>query len=174
MYSFESLTFFFLLQSKREAMMFYPTDPNEKFGLFALRLGKYKAHFYTRGTVGFTYIIFVEISQSSFIPRSDLRCFLAPASLCLCIRLQPQRYYPRPGLLSNCSPQGPRPPSSFWPGGRPLGALPPTFWGRPWPWSRVGENQENQGAVWVLHGVRREPDIKRDGPGPGALLQSHV
>lgn len=36
-------------KSKREAMMFYPTDPSEKYGLFALRLGKYKAHFYTRG-----------------------------------------------------------------------------------------------------------------------------
>ncbi|MEQ2299015.1 hypothetical protein AMECASPLE_011232 [Ameca splendens] len=36
-------------KSKREVMMFYPTDPNEKLGLFALRLGKYKAHFYTRG-----------------------------------------------------------------------------------------------------------------------------
>lgn len=30
-------------------MMFYPIDPNEKYGLFAVRLGKYKAHFYTRG-----------------------------------------------------------------------------------------------------------------------------
>lgn len=39
----------FDLQSKREAMMFYPTDPSEKLGLFALRLGKYKAHFFTRG-----------------------------------------------------------------------------------------------------------------------------
>lgn len=38
-----------LLQSKREAMMFYPTDPSEMYGLFALRLGKYKAHYYTRG-----------------------------------------------------------------------------------------------------------------------------
>ncbi|XP_067091181.1 arylsulfatase A [Osmerus mordax] len=36
-------------KSKREAMMFYPTDPSEKYGIFALRLGKYKAHFYTRG-----------------------------------------------------------------------------------------------------------------------------
>ncbi|KAM9854888.1 arylsulfatase A [Aulostomus maculatus] len=36
-------------QSKRETMMFYPTDPKEQYGLFALRLGKYKAHFYTRG-----------------------------------------------------------------------------------------------------------------------------
>ncbi|XP_034735813.1 arylsulfatase A isoform X2 [Etheostoma cragini] len=36
-------------KSKRETMVFYPTDPTEKYGLFALRLGKYKAHFYTRG-----------------------------------------------------------------------------------------------------------------------------
>lgn len=35
--------------SKRETMMFYPTDPSEMYGLFAVRLGKYKAHFYTRG-----------------------------------------------------------------------------------------------------------------------------
>lgn len=39
-----------ILQSKRETMMFYPIDPSEKYGLFALRLGKYKAHFYTQGT----------------------------------------------------------------------------------------------------------------------------
>lgn len=38
------------LQSKRETMVFYPTDPSEMYGLYALRLGKYKAHFYTRGT----------------------------------------------------------------------------------------------------------------------------
>uniref|UniRef100_A0A1A7YGJ7 Arylsulfatase A n=1 Tax=Iconisemion striatum TaxID=60296 RepID=A0A1A7YGJ7_9TELE len=36
-------------KSKREAMMFYPIDPKEKYGLFAVRLGKYKAHFYTQG-----------------------------------------------------------------------------------------------------------------------------
>uniref|UniRef100_A0A1A8MBM9 Arylsulfatase A n=1 Tax=Nothobranchius pienaari TaxID=704102 RepID=A0A1A8MBM9_9TELE len=36
-------------KSKREAMMFYPIDPNEKYGLFAVRLGKFKAHFYTQG-----------------------------------------------------------------------------------------------------------------------------
>ncbi|KAK5867535.1 hypothetical protein PBY51_012013 [Eleginops maclovinus] len=36
-------------KGKRETMMFYPTDPSEMYGLFALRLGKYKAHFYTRG-----------------------------------------------------------------------------------------------------------------------------
>ncbi|KAM6961419.1 arylsulfatase A [Aplochiton taeniatus] len=36
-------------KSKRESMIFYPVDPSEKYSLFALRLGKYKAHFYTRG-----------------------------------------------------------------------------------------------------------------------------
>nr|XP_043893021.1 arylsulfatase A-like [Solea senegalensis] len=38
-------------KSKRETMMFYPTDATEKYGLFALRLGKYKAHFYTQGSI---------------------------------------------------------------------------------------------------------------------------
>lgn len=33
--------------------MFYPVDPTEHYGLFAIRLRKYKAHFYTRGTAGF-------------------------------------------------------------------------------------------------------------------------
>ncbi|XP_061677646.1 arylsulfatase A isoform X2 [Syngnathoides biaculeatus] len=37
-------------KSQREAVMFYPSDPSEALGLFALRLGKYKAHFYTRGS----------------------------------------------------------------------------------------------------------------------------
>ncbi|XP_004069735.1 arylsulfatase A [Oryzias latipes] len=36
-------------KSKREAMMFYPVDPTEQYGLFAIRFGKYKAHFYTQG-----------------------------------------------------------------------------------------------------------------------------
>lgn len=38
-----------MLQSKREAMFYYPDDPNDKYGLFAVRVGKYKAHYYTRG-----------------------------------------------------------------------------------------------------------------------------
>lgn len=37
-------------RSKRETMMFYPVDPTEHYGLFAIRLRKYKAHFYTRGS----------------------------------------------------------------------------------------------------------------------------
>ncbi|XP_028814496.1 arylsulfatase A-like [Denticeps clupeoides] len=36
-------------RSERESMFFYPTDPSEKYGVFAVRLGKYKAHYYTRG-----------------------------------------------------------------------------------------------------------------------------
>lgn len=36
-------------QSQRNTMLFYPTDPTEMYGPFALRMGKYKAHFYTRG-----------------------------------------------------------------------------------------------------------------------------
>lgn len=31
--------------------MFYPVDPSEKNSIHALRLGRYKAHFYTQGTV---------------------------------------------------------------------------------------------------------------------------
>ncbi|XP_028320282.1 arylsulfatase A-like [Gouania willdenowi] len=36
-------------KSKREVMMFYPIHPNKIHGLFAIRLGKYKAHYYTEG-----------------------------------------------------------------------------------------------------------------------------
>ncbi|KAM3609550.1 uncharacterized protein V6R79_016796 [Siganus canaliculatus] len=36
-------------KSKRDTMIFYPINPSKKYGLFALRLGKYKAHFYTQG-----------------------------------------------------------------------------------------------------------------------------
>uniref|UniRef100_A0A3Q4M2S1 Arylsulfatase A n=1 Tax=Neolamprologus brichardi TaxID=32507 RepID=A0A3Q4M2S1_NEOBR len=36
-------------KSKRETVMFYPVNPSEDYGLFAVRLGKYKAHFYTQG-----------------------------------------------------------------------------------------------------------------------------
>lgn len=30
-------------------MFYYPVDPCEKYGVFAVRMGKYKAHYYTRG-----------------------------------------------------------------------------------------------------------------------------
>ncbi|XP_061108607.1 arylsulfatase A [Conger conger] len=36
--------------SKREAMFYYPMFLNETYGLFAVRLGKYKAHYYTQGS----------------------------------------------------------------------------------------------------------------------------
>ena len=34
--------------------MFYPIDPSEMYGVFAIRLEKYKAHFYTQGSKRFT------------------------------------------------------------------------------------------------------------------------
>lgn len=46
---------FFFPQSKRETMMFYPTNPSETYGIFAIRLEKYKAHFYTQGGKCFPY-----------------------------------------------------------------------------------------------------------------------
>uniref|UniRef100_W5NJB0 Arylsulfatase A n=1 Tax=Lepisosteus oculatus TaxID=7918 RepID=W5NJB0_LEPOC len=36
-------------KSRREVMFYYPTDPSENLGVFAVRLRKYKAHYYTRG-----------------------------------------------------------------------------------------------------------------------------
>ncbi|XP_066541396.1 arylsulfatase A [Hoplias malabaricus] len=36
-------------QGNREVMFFYPIDPSEKYSVFAVRWGKYKAHYYTRG-----------------------------------------------------------------------------------------------------------------------------
>lgn len=38
-------------KSKRETMMYYPISPSVTTGLFALRLGKYKAHFFTEGSM---------------------------------------------------------------------------------------------------------------------------
>ncbi|XP_073709875.1 arylsulfatase A [Misgurnus anguillicaudatus] len=40
---------FSLGPSERQAMFYYPTNPSEKYGVFAVRWGKYKAHFYTQG-----------------------------------------------------------------------------------------------------------------------------
>lgn len=172
MYCIHFYFFLLFLQSKRETMVFYPTDPAEKYGLFALRLGKYKAHFYTQGTADFIYIISWNVKKHYHTVRTYV--FVTPACPCLCIRCYPQRYYPGPRLPSICSPQGPRPSSYFRPGGWPLGALPSAPDGKTRPPSPVGEDQESQGAVWSLHGVWRKPDIKRNRPRPGALLQSSV
>ncbi|KAL4617962.1 arylsulfatase A-like [Arapaima gigas] len=46
--------------SERKAVFYYPVDPSEKYGLFAVRVGKYKAHYYTRGS-----------AQSSTTPDQD-------------------------------------------------------------------------------------------------------
>ncbi|XP_048409800.2 arylsulfatase A [Stegostoma tigrinum] len=38
-------------KSKRKAMFYYPVTPSEKLGVFAVRYGKYKAHYYTQGSI---------------------------------------------------------------------------------------------------------------------------
>ncbi|KAM3832717.1 arylsulfatase A [Vipera latastei] len=54
-------------KSPRQTMFFYPTAPDELYGVFAVRYGKYKAHFFTKGSFnsaatpdrdcsGFTYL----------------------------------------------------------------------------------------------------------------------
>lgn len=60
--------------------MFYPTDPSKEFGLFALRLGKYKAHFYTRGTGGFIFPIRWHFKKLNHPVRLEVFWFLTPAS----------------------------------------------------------------------------------------------
>ncbi|XP_069485571.1 arylsulfatase A-like isoform X1 [Ambystoma mexicanum] len=37
--------------SKRKTMFYYPPSPNEAQGVFAVRYGKYKAHFFTQGSL---------------------------------------------------------------------------------------------------------------------------
>ncbi|MGH0149532.1 UNVERIFIED_CONTAM: hypothetical protein FKN15_036251 [Acipenser sinensis] len=39
-----------LCPSMRKTMFYYPVDPSIKLGVFAVRYGKYKAHYYTRGS----------------------------------------------------------------------------------------------------------------------------
>ncbi|KAK9516797.1 hypothetical protein VZT92_024708 [Zoarces viviparus] len=76
-------------KSKREAMMFYPTDPSEMYGLFALRLGKYKAHFYTRGA-----------THSSTTPDQDCSLFTVLEAhdppLIFNLEADPSEHYPLP------------------------------------------------------------------------------
>lgn len=92
----------------------------------------------------------------------------------LCIRCLPQQHNSRPRLLNICKPKSPRPPSSVWPGCRSVRALPPLTGWQTWPARGAGKDQESQGAVWRLHGVWRKPDIQRNRPEPGAMLQPSV
>ncbi|XP_053283407.1 arylsulfatase A [Pleuronectes platessa] len=74
-------------KSKRETMMFYPTDASEMYGLFALRLGKYKAHYYTRGSI-----------KSSTTPDKDCQEFAVLKAhdppLLFDLELDPSESYP--------------------------------------------------------------------------------
>lgn len=55
----------FLFQGKRETMFFYPVDPSEKYGVFAVRWQKYKAHYYTRGEFLLSSLIYGDLNQTS-------------------------------------------------------------------------------------------------------------
>lgn len=161
--------FCFFPQSKRDTMMFYPTDPSEKYSVFAIRLEKYKAHFYTQGRKCFT-------CASSYFPIKAQAAFLALFFFfySLCIRRLPQQHHPRPRLLNACKLEGPWPPSSVWPGGRSVRALPSHTGRQTRPARGAGKDRESQGVVWKLHGVWRKPDVQRNRPQPGAVLQPSV
>ncbi|MGH0158457.1 UNVERIFIED_CONTAM: hypothetical protein FKN15_052695 [Acipenser sinensis] len=48
---YDMSTILFTSQSSmRKTMFYYPVDPSIKLGVFAVRYGKYKAHYYTRGS----------------------------------------------------------------------------------------------------------------------------
>ncbi|KAF7698893.1 arylsulfatase A [Silurus meridionalis] len=49
-------------EGQRKAIFYYPIDPTEKYGVFAVRMGQYKAHYYTRGA-----------SHSETTPDQDCR-----------------------------------------------------------------------------------------------------
>lgn len=74
-------------KSKRQTMMFYPTDPSEMYGLYAVRMGKYKAHFYTRGA-----------THSGTTPDADCPVFSVLKAhdppLLFNLEMDPSEYYP--------------------------------------------------------------------------------
>ncbi|XP_061085559.1 arylsulfatase A-like [Conger conger] len=57
--------------SKRKAMFYYPTDPREKYGVFAVRLGKYKANYYTRGATHSDSTPDQDCHLTAFLKRHD-------------------------------------------------------------------------------------------------------
>lgn len=119
-------------------MMFYPIDPTEKYSLFAIRLRKYKVHFYTRGAAGFLAKVFN-------LSASQIQVFLTPISRC--VRRLPQLHYAGHRVLPVRTPPGPRPPAALRPGRRPSRALPALAGGQSRPARRAGGDREDQAAV---------------------------
>lgn len=142
-------------------MMFYPVDPTEQYGLFAIRFGKYKAHFYTQGRRLHLLLIRPFLSQIWLVALFLTRCY-------------PQQLNPRPRLPSDCHLKASWPSSYFRPGGRPLWELPALAEGPSACPSRAGGDHESEGRLWSHYGVWSEPGIEGNRSGPGAVLQPWV
>ncbi|KAI4879982.1 hypothetical protein NFI96_008099 [Prochilodus magdalenae] len=56
---------------KREAMFFYPVDPSKEYSVFAVRWGKYKAHYYTRGATHSSTTADKDCDLSSLLKKQD-------------------------------------------------------------------------------------------------------
>ncbi|KAI1887994.1 hypothetical protein AGOR_G00180480 [Albula goreensis] len=57
--------------SKREVMFYYPTSPSEKYGPFAVRLGRYKAHYFTKGSIKSSTTPDQDCHETAFLKHHD-------------------------------------------------------------------------------------------------------
>lgn len=123
---FSSLCFGF--QGERKAMFYYPDDPSEKYGVFAVRMGKYKAHYYTRGEF-WLRATFCSKTVNVFMCSLTYHILCTPrtTALCpfLCLRIVTQWNNSRSGLSGNLPPEVSRPSAAVRPGVRPFWKLQP-------------------------------------------------
>lgn len=149
----------FGFQGQRKAMFYYPVDPSEKYGVFAVRMGNYKAHYYTMGE-------FYSKTVNAFVCSSTCHILHTPrtTTFCpfLCLRSGTQWNNSRSGLSCNLPTEVSRPSSAVWPGVWPIWKLQPE---REWS-SRAGqrsaEHQGPQGQVWGLDAIWRKWDRERN------------
>ncbi|KAJ8392295.1 hypothetical protein AAFF_G00076590 [Aldrovandia affinis] len=57
--------------SRRKAMFYYPTSPIEKYGPFAVRLGRYKAHYFTKGSIKSSTTPDQDCHETAFLKHHD-------------------------------------------------------------------------------------------------------